>query len=210
MNLGQLEALAIIAALPDDVWLTTEESAVVLRVSVTTLERMRQPGSTTKGPAYSQSGGGKKDDKGKAIRAAGTNQKILYRKGDLLAWLEQNRVSDSMQAAVRKGQTFSTLRDLVDDVAFWRTPDGEIAGLVDETSLDMFLARLGKWEVVWMTAGDAVGERWESMLSQKALASRITNILSNENGRIAAFVERAEIETVVKPTKPIRDPKRDL
>jgi hypothetical protein len=193
MNLGQLEALAIIAALPDDIWLTTEEAAVVLRVSGTTLERMRQPGSTTKGPVYSQSGGGKTDEKGKAIRAAGTNQKVLYKKGDLLAWLEQNRVSDSMQAAVRKGQMFSTMRDIVEEVAFWRNPSGEIAGIVDETSLDMFIARLGKWEIEWMAAGDAVGERWESLLSQKTLASQIATILSTETQRVAAFIDRAEI-----------------
>lgn len=50
MNLGQLEALKIISALPNDVWLTTEEAAVVLRCHPSTLERMRQPNSTPQGP----------------------------------------------------------------------------------------------------------------------------------------------------------------
>ena len=196
MNIGQLEALAIIMRLPDDVALTTEEAAVVLRLSVTTLERMRRPDSTTKGPAYIQSGG-KTDAKGKTVRAAGTNQKILYLKKDLIAWMEAHRVSNSMEAAIRKGQMFSTLKDLVEEVAFWRRPQGEIAGLVDETSIDLFLARVGKWEIVWMPASDAVGELWESTLSQKALASQITSILSSEKQRVAAYVEKAELERVV-------------
>ena len=195
MNIGQLEALAIISALPNDIWLTTEEAAVVLRMSVTTLERLRKSDSTTKGPPYSQAGG-KVDEKGKVVRAAGTNQKILYRKGDLLAWLEANMVSDSVAAAVRKGQYFVSLRDLVEEVAFWRNPNGQITGLVDETSLDMFLARLGKWEIVWLPPTDALGERWESMLSQKTLALQITNILTSEKGRVAAFVEKAEIDRI--------------
>jgi hypothetical protein len=101
---AKLEALAHICSLPDSTWLTTYEASVFLRVSDSTLERMRQPGSTTQGPPYSQAGGGKKDARGKAVRAEGRNQKVLYKKGDLLAWLEQNRVSDSLKAAVRKGQ----------------------------------------------------------------------------------------------------------
>jgi hypothetical protein len=207
MNIGQLEALKIISALPDDVWLTTEEAAVVLRCHPSTLERMRDPASTTQGPPYSQAGG-KKDKDGKAIRAAGTNQKTLYKKGDLLAWLDGNKVFDSLGAAIRKGQMFSTLRDIVEDVAFWRNPEGEIAGLVDETSLDMFIARLGKWEIEWMFPGDAVGEQWESMLSQKALASRLSEILSTEKQRVAAFIDRAEIGGGAKPGKTVPKPGR--
>ncbi len=210
MNLGQLEALKIISALPNDVWLTTEEAAVVLRCHPSTLERMRQPNSTTQGPPYSQPGGGKQGADGKPMRATGTNQKALYKKGDLFAWLENNKVFDSMAAAVRKGQMFSTMRDIVEEVAFWRNPSGEIAGIVDETSLDMFIARLGKWEIEWMAAGDAVGERWESLLSQKTLASQIATILSTETQRVAAFINRAEIShgtgagriTGEKPPKP--------
>ena len=197
MNIGQLEALAIISRLPDDCLLTTEEAACALRVSVTTLERWRSPDSTTEGPPYIQAGG-KTDAVGKKVRAAGANQKILYKKGDLSAWAEKHRVSNSMEAAVRKGQMFRTLADLVEPAAFWRNQKREIAGLVDETSLDVFLARLGKWEIEWIEPAEAAAGDWESLASQNTFASAVTEVLSMQQKMIAAALEAIELKDLIK------------
>lgn len=91
--LAKLDLADRLHRLPDTALLTTELAAAFLSLSVTSLERMRVKGS---GPAYSQGG---------AHGARGTNQKCLYKKADLLAWHEANKVTSSMMAAVRKGQT---------------------------------------------------------------------------------------------------------
>ena len=92
-TLAKLDLADRLHLLPDTVLLTTELAAAFLSSSVTSLERMRVKGS---GPAYSQGG-----ERG----ARGTNQKCLYKKVDLLAWHDANKVTSSMKAAVRKGQT---------------------------------------------------------------------------------------------------------
>lgn len=92
-TLAKLDLTDKLHRLPDTALLTTELAAAFLSSSVTSLERMRVKGS---GPAYSQGG---------ACGARGTNQKCLYKKADLLAWHDANKVTSSMMAAVRKGQT---------------------------------------------------------------------------------------------------------
>jgi len=91
--LAKLEVVDKLHRLPDSALLTTELAALFLSSSTTTLERMRADGS---GPAYSQGG---------AKGARGTNQKCLYKKADLLAWHDERKVTSSMMAAIRKGQT---------------------------------------------------------------------------------------------------------
>ena len=92
-TLAKLDLADKLHRLPDTALLTTELAAAFLSSSVTSLERMRVKGS---GPAYSQ---------GAERGALGTNQKCLYKKADLLAWHDANKVISSMMAAVRKGQT---------------------------------------------------------------------------------------------------------
>lgn len=90
--MAKLDVLDKLHRLPETTLLTTELAAIFLCASVTSMERMRAKGT---GPAYSQ-------DCSKGAR--GTNQKCLYMKSDLLRWHERNKVSSSMEAAVRKGQ----------------------------------------------------------------------------------------------------------
>lgn len=78
--------------LPETTLLTTDLAAMFLCASVTSMERMRAKGT---GP-YSQ-------DCSKGAR--GTNQKCLYMKSDLFRWHERNKVTSSMEAAIRKGKT---------------------------------------------------------------------------------------------------------
>ena len=162
MRIDELDVLERLARLPDDVALNTAEAAVFLRTSVTTLERYRRSGE---GPVYSQGGG---------AGAKGTNQKCLYVKADLKAWVASNRVSSSLEAAVRRGQMYSTAADLAEPVAFWRNPKGQLAGMVEETSANLFFARLGLWGIEWISPRDAMADNWESALAQRAFASRLT------------------------------------
>ena len=92
-TLVKLDLVDKLHSLPDTALLTTELAAAFLSSSVTSLERMRVKGS---GPTYSQ---------GCTHGARGTNQKCLYKKSDLLAWNDANKVTSSRMAAVRKGQT---------------------------------------------------------------------------------------------------------
>lgn len=90
--LDKLDVLDRLHRLPETALLTTDFAASFLSTSVSSMERMRVNGS---GPDYSQSG---------ARGTRGTNQKCLYMISDLLAWHERNKVQNTMQAAVRKGQ----------------------------------------------------------------------------------------------------------
>lgn len=192
MNLADLQALEILMRLPDDTALLTEEAAVVLRLSVRQLERMRSPNSLAKGPKYQQP---------VSEGAVGRNQKITYLIRDLKQWQREQTIGSSHEAALKAGRYFATLSDVAEEKAFWRTPEGKMAGLVDETSVEMFIARIGNWTIEWMAATDAVGEDWQSLASLKALASDIKDILGNETGRLKAHVERAELKAILPPAK---------
>lgn len=156
-RLADLEILERLGRLPVGVALTTDEAAVFLRLSRTTLERMRRLGT---GPQYVQGGG---------VGARGTNQKCSYLKGDLIAWQQANRVSNSMAAAVRRGQSYMpfvdptpkrSYFDLVTHRAFYVDKNGLVAGSMDDTLLETVLARLGRWRIVWLNPVAAVDLNW--------------------------------------------------
>lgn len=183
IKVSDLEILNLLQRLPDDTALTTEEAAVVLRTSPRTMERWRKPPPS--GPLFIQSG-----EEG----ATGSNQRITYLKKDLRDWQEKNKVASSIEAAVRKGQMFATLADLAEESPFWRTPNGRIGGPVYDTSVEIFLARLGKWGIEWLAADDAASETWESLLSQRAFVVAVSDVLRNHMGKIESGMERSELE----------------
>lgn len=189
MNLAELQALDLISKLPDDVPLTVEEAAIFLRTSPSTLAKMRMPGHPTGGPVYSQ--GGRKG-------TSGANQKVLYMKGDLVAWLRENRVSDTLSAAVRKGQMFATLADVAEEHPYWLDEEGRVAGSVWETSVDVFFARLLSplWNVRWMSALDACVVPWSGFMAKRSLAGAVERVLTDSLGAIRASVEGDELEAV--------------
>lgn len=192
MKVSDYDTLYLLNRLPEDTALTSSEAAVFLRMSLRSLERMRSPQSPTKGPRYQQPSG---------LGSKGANQRITYLIKDLKAWQASITVSDNVEAAVRKGQLFRTLADLTDQVPFWRNPKGVIAGLVEETSEEMFFARIGKWEIEWIEPGEAAAEHWESSLSHKQFAAAVTKILSTQMNKIAAAVEGTEIGEFDSPPK---------
>ncbi len=181
-----LTALALISGLPDDALLTVEEAAVFCRCSVSRMNKMRTPGYPVKGPDYSQPG-----KKG----ARGSNQAVLYPKSALVEWARGNMVSDTHEAAVRKGQMFATLADIPEERAFWRTPAGALAGLVEKTDDEVFFGRLFKWTIEWMPAADAAREGWDAAaLGQlKSMAAEIDSVFGRARAELAAAVERVEL-----------------
>lgn len=188
MKLADLQALELISRLPDDVWLTVEEAAIFLRMSPSSLNKMRMPGHPTGGPVYSQ--GGKSG-------ARGSNQKVLYKKADLKAWHEANAVSDTLAAAVRKGQLFMSLADLAEPEAYWLNPKGEVAGLVEETDVDVFFKRLGTWEIRWMDPLEAAAEDWESLSALKSHAEALDKRLGSVRSILKSRVDEVEMSEAV-------------
>ena len=140
-KVSDLKALELIARLPDDTPLTTSEAAVFLRCSKSTLDKMRHPDAKKPGPRYAQGG---------SLRSEGSNQKVVYFKSDLKAWLQSNYASNTFEAAVNKGQ----LRN-IEPVAFWTTPEGSVEERVEDTVVDVLFERIGSWGVKWMLPEEA-------------------------------------------------------
>lgn len=182
---AELQALELLYRLPEQALLTTAEAAVFLRSSVRSLERMRQAGGG--GPAYIQGG---------AKGASGSNQKCLYQKRDLIDWVEANRVSDNVEAAVRKGQLFRTLSDVVEECPFWIDASGSIGGLVEESDADLLIERVSKpsnWRIEWLPAGEAVVCEWTSPEEHRRVADGIDSVVSSFRGIMRAALERTEL-----------------
>jgi len=189
--LANLDILERLHRLPDDVALTTSEAAIFLRSSVSALESMRAKGT---GPAYIQGGG---------RGAVGSNQKCLYEKADLLAWMRANKVSSTVEAAVRKGQLFATIFDLARLEAFWLDVDGQVVGMVEQAPVATVIERLGQYEIAWLPVADATAQTWSDIGSHRTFAHAVSNILRQELQRVEAGVESTELalESSVRPQR---------
>jgi hypothetical protein len=170
------DVLERIARLPDDIALTTDEAALYLRLSRTTLERMRVDGS---GPVYIQ-GGGKS--------ARGTNQKITYKLGELRAWRNSHAISSSMAAAVRRGMTFTTLKDAMRRIPFWHRGE-RILGRVLDDAPEEYLHNRECLKIVWMPSADAVFKPWVNPEKHYALAVAYKSVLAFESDRLQAVLK---------------------
>ena len=192
-DLAQLETLAILLALPDDALLTTEEAAIVLRSSPRTLERGRAPGGD--GPEFHQAG---------AKGAKGSNQKILYEKAALKAWLAARKVSSSVEAAVRKGQlSFATLPDLLEPAPFWIS-EGKIDGWAEGEDLEVFVAKLGQREADWIAPIEAARRPWSDLDALSRFSGRLASTLGDLAGEMRARAEEAELLILLPPPPPPR------
>ncbi|HDR9028361.1 TPA: helix-turn-helix domain-containing protein [Burkholderia vietnamiensis] len=181
------EVLTALHALPDQAALTTAEAALFLRLSPKTMERMRLDGS---GPPYVQAG---------AKGARGRNQKCLYLKSSLLAWQQANQISNAMEAAVRKGQAFKTIFDLVADAPFYLDANGRVAGAAEDTSLDVVIERLGSdvWDLLWLPVVEAAGREWADLAAHQNLARELQTILVMAEQKIAAALEASGIGSAI-------------
>jgi hypothetical protein len=178
-RMSALEAWKCIDALPPDFPLTTDEAALFLRRSISTMERMRRERS---GPVYVQAGGA--DSKG-------TNQKVVYYKQALEEWNKANTVSNSMQAAIRKGQAFATIFDLADGLPFYIDPDGAVESMAEDNPIDLVVERLGGWNLMWLTPVEASTRRWSSLSAHKDFGRRVQDALTT----MQAGIEQAYSDT---------------
>lgn len=168
--LSDLQILVGLHLLPDAAALTTDEAAIFLRLSRSSMERMRR---VSAGPDYVQGGG-----KG----AKGVNQKCSYIKSDLIIYQNSNKVANSMAAAVRRGQAYMpyadptpkrSLYDLITKRPFYRDEKGSLAGCVDETPVDTVIARLGAWEFEWLSPIHAASKVWSEQTEHVYFAKGI-------------------------------------
>lgn len=184
-TLASLDILERLHRLPDAVALTTSEAAVFLRSSVSALESMRAKGT---GPAYIQGGG-----KG----ASGSNQKCLYEKADLLTWQRANKVSSTVEAAVRKGQFFTSIHDLAALEPFWVDERGQIVGMVEAEPVGTVLARLGLFEIEWLPAMEALSQPWREAIMHEELARQASGLLRQGLYSIDAGLEATKISAAL-------------
>ncbi|MDP2250684.1 MAG: helix-turn-helix domain-containing protein [Hydrogenophaga sp.] len=183
-RLCDLTILERLARLPDSALLTSSEAAFLLRISLSTLERKRRDGS---GPVYCQSG---------EIGAKGSNQKCVYLKADLDAFVKARRVGSSMEAAVRKGQMmgapsqhsmFNRLEDLSIKRAFYMNTSQKVDADIEYESVDTFVARLGKWKIVWLNALEASAAVWVWPSQRSAFVQRVKPVLQKALSEVGRF-----------------------
>lgn len=181
-----------IDAMPDHRPLTSSEAAIFMTFSLATLERMRTDGT---GPDYFQGGMRVSGKKGSTL---GTNQHVRYFKEDIAAWFGQHKVSNAMEAAVRKGQAFATLMDLIEPAAFYVDARGDLAGVVEATPLQTVIERLGEWDIVWLPATEAAGRRWADLGAHQSFAQSVQRVLSQHQQSIAAGLEATELSVAIR------------
>ncbi len=198
--LSDMSVLTGLHMLPDSVALTTDEAAIFLRLSPSTMERMRKDGS---GPNYIQGG---------AKGAKGVNQKVTYLKLDLIKWQESRKVSNSMQASVNRAQAFVPYADptpkrshfdLVTRLPFYVDANGAIAGSVHATPIGTIVLRLGSTSYVWLSPLLAVQKAWSSEMQFLEFASQLRHALAAAMAAIdcgTAGNKSQGIDAVVAPT----------
>lgn len=104
----RLEIIQILSEYPADTPISNEDAAIYLDRSPKTLSRMRSAGT---GPLYAQ-------PKTKAGTTA-RNQDIFYVLKDLRAWVDEQRISSTLEAAKDRGLCFDSIPDLFNDQPFW-------------------------------------------------------------------------------------------
>lgn len=177
-KLRKVDVLQVLHALPDSAFLSTGEAAIFLDMSISQMERMRVSGN---GPRYMQT----PPMEGKT----GTNLAVRYRKIELLQWAEQHTARSSMQHAKLHGRTFSTLRDLVEEVAFYVDASGALESMVEENTVGTIIDRLGEWDIVWLTAAEACGRAWSDAAEHRRLAEAVGETLSKAQRSLANGLE---------------------
>lgn len=189
--LRDVEVWERIARVPDDYPLAPKQAAVLMTFSERTLQSWRKNGS---GPPYYQ--GDLRVEPNGAPPPPGTNQHVKYFKRDIAAWWERNKVSNVMQAAVLKGQTFvSTLNHLVQEAAFYVDAQGQIEGMVENDTIERLLSQPDAC-IEWLPVLEAAASKWSDMDAHRQLAERVQGALSEARSRVEAGLEASDIASV--------------
>jgi len=201
---GDMDKWKAIAALPDIFPLKTSEAAIFMRESKSQLAARRTNGN---GPDYFQ-GGMRKS--GQERTAEGTNQHVKYFKPDIIAFWNANKVSSSMEAAIRKGQAFATIFDLTAEEAYYVDKQGAVAGRVDDTPLSTVIERLGEWDIVWMPATEALARNWSDVAAHRAAEMQAQTILSKLASALKEGLASSEVAAEVPVGVPQKTEKKPL
>lgn len=182
-------------AWPENKPLRCSEAATFMRMSESTLSRLRTSGQ---GPDYYQAGMKVSGKDG----PLGTNQHILYFKEDIEAHYKANKINSKTMAAVKKGQAFASVFDLVEEVAFYVSARGDIDGLVEEVPLGTFYERIGEWEIVWLPAIEGASRRWSDVARHKDFASQVSRVLGGATRRLEQSLEATDISSAAEDGEP--------
>lgn len=181
------DALIRLGTLPDSTTLTNSEAALFVRQSITQFDRLRASG---KGPVYMQGG---------SYGAKGTNQACTYLIKDLKDWQAGNKVSSPLEAAIRKGQTFSTIFELGQQEAFYVDPSGRVEGMCERTQVTTVVERIGQWDIAWMTPVEAASREWSSMSAHQPFAAEIQAVLAKAASSVAHGVAATDLGDGIAP-----------
>lgn len=185
-KMSALEAWKLVKALPPDFPLTTDEAALFLRTSVSTLERLRANGG---GPDYVQAG---------APASKGKNQKVTYYKQALEAWQQANTVSGAMPVDAAAVRSFTTIFDLAEALPFYIEADGSVESMAEDNTVAVAVERLGVWSLLWMAPVEAAARRWSSLAEHRAFAGRIQSALSAMQAGIAQALDDTDVAESMK------------
>lgn len=184
IDIDLLEASSRIATLSDEMLLKQSEAAIFLRVGERTLERWRAIGG---GPPYRQTA---------LPGAKGFNQKVFYKLGDLKKWAggnENESVADQYErvSAARDIKSFINT-----EIPFWF--ENNLLSPVLEHSEEEFFARLGKVEIIWVDALDAIEADWEDNAAKMILLEQYNELIAHEHSKLAALREKIEVQAILK------------
>lgn len=174
--MSELQILQAVVALPDGALLTSDEAAVFLRMSKSSLERLRY---TDHGPRYQQIGG--------------ATSPCKYLKRDLLEWIESTTSHNAIGHAKIKGLTFATLQDVAEQAAFYVDDRGNVESLVEANSINTVVERIGVWAIDWLTPAEACGRSWLDLGTHKQLAGAVSSTLSRALQAVERGLEATEL-----------------
>ena len=140
--------------------------------------------------------------KAEAVRHYAQNQKCLYEKADLLAWVRANKVSSTVEAAVRKASV-SRLSPTLRVEAFWLDVHGQVIGMVEAALMETVIECLGMYEIAWLPAVNAGARTWNDFASHQLLAEAVSNLLRRELSRVEARID--QLSSRPDPRQPRRE-----
>lgn len=175
--LEELAVIDAIARLPSSAILKPEEAAVFLRVSAKTLERYR---SESSGPVYVQNN---------QENSIGANRSVRYRKEDLEAWVLSQRVESTVHAAAVRGQMFSSIHDLVNDIPVWMGTTGLVDGLVEKTDVSILIERIQQqiFSIEFIEPFELLRSRWSCERSRGDYFKTLSGLLFDLKSRSESF-----------------------
>lgn len=183
IKLHDLTVVEAIARLPSNTILKPEEAAVFLRVSAKTLERYRSVGG---GPPYIQNN---------AEDSTGANRSVRYFKSDLEQWASTQRFGSTLEAAMKRGQMFSSIHDLAIEFPIWLDPFGRVEGLVESMDVDLIIERIlaGESSIEFSDPFDLLAMPWLDDVCRADYFKAMTNFLYDVNAKAKAMFDQGTL-----------------